>query len=73
MQTATKFGPDKIVTGPTSRAANIRLMTIPYDTPVYLVCFGFMYGDEFRGVNVSSQIRATEGRAMKAALKWVNA
>lgn len=73
MQTKTTFGPDKIVTGPTSRAANIRLMTIPYDTPVYLVCFGFMYGDEFRGVNVSSQIRATEGRAMKAALKWVNA
>ena len=73
MQTKTKFGPDKIVTGPTSRAANVRLMKIPNDTPVYLVCFGFMYGDEFRGVNVSSQIRATEGRAMKAAQKWVNA
>jgi hypothetical protein len=73
MQTQTTFGPEKIVKGPTSRAAQVRLMTIPYDTPVYLVCFGFMYGDEFRGVNVSSQIRATEGRAMKAAQKWVNA
>ncbi len=73
MQTTTTFGPEKIVTGPKSRAAQIRLMTIPYDTPVYLVCFGLMCGGEFRVVNVSSQIRATEGRAMKAAQKWVNA
>ena len=74
MQTQTTFSPDHIIKSTTSsRAANVRLMKIPNDTPVYIVCFGLMCGDDFRHVNVASKLCATEGRAMKAAQKWVNA
>ncbi len=74
MQTQPKFGPEKIVTGPTSRAAQVRLMTIPYQAPVYLVCFGHMDQYGFNGNSWEpAKTCATEGRAMKAAQKWVNA
>ena len=75
MQTQTTFSPDNIVKSATSaKAANVRLMKIPNDTPVYLVCFGYVDQYGFRvDSRTPSQLRATEGRAMKAALKWVNA
>ena len=75
MQTQTTFSPDNIIKSATSsRAANVRLMKIPNDTPVYLVCFGYV--DQY-GFCIDTMTRerlcATEGRAMKAAQKWVNA
>ena len=75
MQTQTTFSPDNIVKSTTSsRAANVRLMKIPNDTPVYLVCFGYV---DWYGFRIDTMTRerlcATEGRAMKAAQKWVNA
>ncbi len=75
MQTSTTFGPEKIVKSTTSpRAAQIRLMTIPYQAPVYLVCFGHMDQYGFNGNSWEpAKTCATEGRAMKAAQKWVNA
>ena len=75
MQTQTTFSPDNIVKSATSsRAANVRLMKIPNDTPVYLVCFGYVDQYGFRVDHMTRErLCATEGRAMKAALKWVNA
>ena len=75
MQTQTTFSPDNIIKSTTSsRAANVRLMRIPNDTPVYIVCFGHV---DQHGFNYNSwepaKLCATEGRAMKAAQKWVNA
>lgn len=75
MQTATKFGHAEIVKSTTSsRAASIRMITPPYDTPFYLVCFGYVDEQGFRDDSrTPAQTCAKETRAMKAALKWVNA
>ncbi len=75
MQTQTTFSPEMIVKSTiSSQAAQVRLMKIPNDTPVYLVCFGHMDQYGFNGNSWEpAKTCATEGRAMKAAQKWVNA